>query len=204
MPDALYHLAVIALAALGILRGYRSGFTGQVAAVLGLSFGVVSAHVFAEPVEAWLWSVWPGAGQRLGGDILLAMTAASIVCCAIYGVLAILAPVLKSAMSVFSTGMLNSLLGSVFCAVRYLFFLSMAFNLLVDFNPDASLLKHATDHDGNVVEAVMTLAPAALGVPGVEELAHRRQLEEAKRISCNFLQRPDVIIDNNRQKIQPC
>lgn len=183
MTDAIYHLTVIVLAALGAIRGYRLGVQGQIASVLGIAFGIVCAHIFYEPVYEWLVETFPERGSMLGGDLLQQMGAASIVFVAVFGILQCLSGILRSAMSVFDSGLLSSISGALFGVLKYVFFVSIGFNLIVDYNPYSTLLKYAMDGDGNVVELVMGLAPPALGVPGYEELAHRRRLEEAKGIS---------------------
>lgn len=62
---------------------------------------------------------------------------------------------------------------------------SMAYNLILGFDSGSVLLKSMKSDDGNIVEEVMLLAPAVLGCEGPDELAHRIQLEEAKKISIN-------------------
>lgn len=196
MSDALYHLAVIVLAALAVVRGYRSGLPGQIPGLLGLSFGIVCAHLFQPPAEEMVRSMFPSFEHRLGGDMFIQLFAASSVCIIVFLLFSALTAILKSAMSLFPSGVLGSIFGAVAAVVKYMFFLSIAFNLLADFNPYSSLVKFATDRDGNVVEVVMAIAPAPLGVPGVDELAYRRRLEEAKLISCNFIS-PSRVVYND-------
>lgn len=200
MIDAIYHIFVIALAAVALVRGYRNGLSGQAASVMGMAFGIVCAHVFIEPVRAWVWETWPSLASRFAGDILADMLAASAVYVAVFALFLPLGKVMRSAFSLFSSGVLDSIFGAAFCMFKYLFFISMAFNLLVDVNPYSSLVKYAEDHDGNVVEETMKIAPAAFTVPGVDELAHRRRLEEAKLISCNFSAVRDVY---NKERCAP-
>ena len=61
--------------------------------------------------------------------------------------------------------------------------MSIAYNFLLALNPGSILLKSARSDDGNAVGEVMLLAPSLLGGEDVEELFHRVQLEEAKKIS---------------------
>lgn len=181
--NALYHLLVIVVAAIGAIRGFRSGLSGQIAAVAGMAFGIVCAHLFATPVEEWLWGVFPEMEYRLGGKYFIGMLATALPFCGIFLLMLAFNGILRSAVSIFDAGMLDKLFGSAFAIFKYLFFLSILYNLMVDFNPRSSIVKYATDHDGNVVEAVMKVAPFSLGNPGVEKLAHDVQLEDAKKIS---------------------
>ncbi|MCM1378071.1 MAG: CvpA family protein [Clostridium sp.] len=204
MSDAIYHLTVIVLAALGVVRGFRSGFPSQFASTLGICFGIVCAHVFYEPIFGVVSPFFPQLYGRLGGDFFVALLSASLIFLVVFGIVQALSAVLRSAMSIFSFGMMGSICAALLCMGKYLFLLSIFFNLIVDYNPYSSLLKFATDNDGNVVAGVMAIAPAALGVPGCRELAHVRRLHEASLISGmfeNFTPPQDVSILINNPKI---
>lgn len=183
MSDAIYHILVLFVAALGLIHGYKDGLTGQISGVLGLAFGVVGCRVFLPLLTPELEAAMPVTAQRLGGPLLIEMLAASIIYVSTYVVFKATTLVLKRAMTYFDGGMLNGLIGSAFCVVKYMMFVSIAYNLLADYNPDLQLLKYATDRDGNVVEAVMILAPAAFGTHDCDDMAHIKQMEEAKSIS---------------------
>lgn len=78
---------------------------------------------------------------------------------------------------------LDNLGGSLFAILRNMLFLSIALNLLVALDAHSVLLRSARSDDGNTVLETMLLSPALLGGENVEELAHKIQLEEAKKIS---------------------
>lgn len=184
MTDALYHLIAILLAVVAVARGYRHGFTGQISKVLGMSFGIVVARVAGPQLVDVVYGAspeWLLVGE--GAPYAVAMGCHGAVYLAVCALMRVLTGVLRSAMQLFSTGMLNSLLGAAFCLLRYMIVLSIAYNLMADFQPRGQLMKFATDHDGNVVEGVMDLAPMLLGCPGCEDLAHEVQLIDARRIS---------------------
>lgn len=184
MHSVVYHLAVIAIAAIGVVRGYRKGFTGMLSTAIGLAFGIVCARLFCDPVQAWLEETFPERAMAFGSEFLFSMAASGGIFCVVTLLMQSLTRLLNVSLSAFSSGVLNSLMGTLLCVVKYLLFMSVAYNLIADWNPrESQLLRYATYHDGNVVEAVMKMAPATLGLPGVEELAHRVQLEEAKKIS---------------------
>ncbi len=69
MSDAAYHIIVIAVAAVAVIRGFHSGFTGQVSGVLGFAFGTVCAHVFDEQAEALMRALLPWFDGHLGCKI---------------------------------------------------------------------------------------------------------------------------------------
>jgi len=196
MGDAIYHIIVIAVAGLAVIKGFRSGFTGQVSGILGFAFGTVCAHVFDSEAEAFIRMIFPGLQGRPGSSFIYSVTSAVLVYVVVYLLFRMLTRVLRSAMQVFYVGMLDSLLGAAFCLVKYMLLVSIVYNLILCVNPSSSLMKYASADDGNVVECVMLLAPGLLGCGSFEDLAHILQLKEARKISCNL--NPEYgVIENN-------
>lgn len=196
MNDAVYHIIVIAAAAIAVISGFRRGFTGQVSGILGFAFGTVCAHVFAPQSEALVRSILPGIQGHTGSAFIYSVLSAALVYTVVYLLFKMLTKVLRSAMQVFCVGMLDSLLGAAFCLLKYMLFISIVYNLILCVNPQSSLMKYAEADDGNVVEAVLYLAPGMLGCGSVDDLYHLLQLREAKKISRNILP-PDNVININ-------
>ncbi|GEM_PF-639002 len=197
MSDAIYHIIVMAVAAIAVIKGFRSGFTGQVSGILGFAFGTVCAHVFDTQSEEFVRAVLPGIEGKLGSAFIYSVLSAALVYVGVYFLFKILTKVLRSAMQVFYVGMLDSLMGSAFCLMKYMLMLSIVYNLILCVNPDSRLLKYANADDGNVVECVLLIAPGLLGCGSCEDLSHLIQLREAKKISCNINCVPDVIETDN-------
>lgn len=197
MNDATYHIVVIAVAVLAVIKGFRRGFTGQVSGVLGFAFGTVCAHVFDSEAESLMRSLLPGLDGRLGAAFIYSVTSAALVYVSVFLAFRIFTKVLRSAMQVFYVGMLDKLLGAAFCLAKYMLIVSIVYNLILCVNPTSPLMKYATAEDGNVVEAVMMLTPSLLGCHSYEDLSHLIQLREAKKISRNINCIPDVIIEKN-------
>ena len=197
MDNAFYQLLVIAIALIGVFRGYRKGFIDQISGVLGFAFGTVCCHVFAEPGEDLARNLFPGIANHLGADFIYSIIGAATIYLSVFLAFSLLTTILKSAMQVFSGGLLNSLLGAFFCMLKYLLFLSVAFNIIVCVSPRSALMKAALCDDGNAVEAVMALAPALLGSLSYEDLGHIVQLEDAKKISANLSEHHNVILSVN-------
>lgn len=169
-----------------LIRGWSLGFVRQIGNVLGICVGALAAHALYEPAYRFFFELhlWPI-------DNVCATFAASLLgCSAVYAVAYIImgaaGGILSSAMSVIRTGVLDSLFGCIICAINYIIALSVAFNFLLACNPESPLMKYACDDDGNIVEGVMGVAPVVLGCESYFELAHRIQLREAKKISCNY------------------
>lgn len=202
MGDAIYHIIVIAVAGIAVIKGFRSGFTGQVSGILGFAFGTVCAHVFDSEAEAVVRSLLPELRTAPGAAFIYSVISAVAVYVAVYLMFRMFTKVLRSAMQVFYVGMLDSLLGSAFCLMKYMLLVSIVYNLILCVNPSSSLLRYASADDGNVVECVMLLAPGLLGCGSVTDLAHILQLKEAKKISCNINPEAGVIDKNGRMQAQ--
>ncbi len=183
MPDFVYPLLIIVVAALAVIRGYHKGLTGQVSSVVALCFGIICGHLFAVPVENLLNELFPHIARRLGGDCFLEMLSSGGVFMIIFMLLRFLLKILNLVGKAFYAGIINKLLGGIYCLIEYQLILSILLNLMASYNPGNSLVKLGTDRDGNAVEIVLKLAPAALGGSDIEDLGHKVQLEDAKKIS---------------------
>lgn len=183
MNVAMYHLLVIAVSVFGIVTGYRRGLLRQISAVLAIAFGIVCVRMFSqeltEKLVEWLHVRIPGFNLKY---VVLTLSA-TIVYTGVYLLTRLLTFPLAYLMKLIPTGLLNSLGGAVLGTFKYLMFVSLALNLIVDLKPGSDLLKVCCSHDGNVVAGVVEIAPSVLGFPGPEDIGHRLQLEEAKKIS---------------------
>lgn len=193
MTDAAYHILAIIVAVTAIVKGFRSGFTGQVSGVLGFAFGTVCAHVFDTESESLVRGLLPGLSGRVGSEFAYSVISAALVYAIVFVAFRLFTRILRSAMQVFYVGMLDKLLGAAFCLLKYMLVLSIVYNLILCVNPTSRLLKYATAEDGNIVEVVMMLAPGLLGCDSYEDLSHLLQLREAKKISCNINSCENVI-----------
>lgn len=189
-----YHLIAIAVAAYAVVSGFRRGFIGQLAPLLGLAFGVVCAHVFGRPAAEAVATAMPWLGDSVSGPFACSLLGASAVFGAVYALSLTAAPLLRSVMAVVPAGILNAIFGALFMLLQQMTLLSLAFNLILCVSPQSSLLKCVTDSDGNIVEGVVMLAPEMFGCMSAAELAHAIQLREARKISCNFGDRRRVIV----------
>ena len=193
MSEAAYHIVVIVVAVVAVIKGFHSGFTGQISGVLGFAFGTVCTHVFSEEAEAAIRWLLPGIAGHVGAGFIYSVMSAALVYVVVYLLFKVLTRVLKSAMQVFYVGMLDKLLGAAFCLAKYMLLLSIVYNLIVCVNPSSQLMRYATADDGNVVECVMLLGPGLLGCHSIEDFSHLLQLREAKKISHNINNNPSVI-----------
>ena len=179
----MYHLAVIILTAVAVVRGYRRGLTGQVTSVLGMAFGVVCAHIFMPGLSDMLAEILPASRLEYGGAYLTENLAVGLVFFVVYGVFRSVTGVISGLLRGLGTNLLDSLLGAIYCSTLWLSMLSMLFNVAVGWTPGSSLLHDAEADDGNVVRLVTSISPAMLGSESLADFAHEVQLREAKKIS---------------------
>lgn len=190
MGDAIFHILAIAVAAWGVIVGYRRGLTGLVTSVLGMAFGVVCSHIFAdgvaEALEGWVTAIFPHSAEYSGGWYLASNLGCGAVYTGVFVLFRSVTGIIRNAMEGLSSGLLNSLLGTVFCVANYMLLLSICYNVLVGMNPESTLMRYGKADDGNICSAVMLVAPICLGSESFDEFVHEYQLREAKKISMNI------------------
>lgn len=183
MTDAVFHIIAIFVALLGVVRGWRRGLTGLVTSVLGLAFGVVCAHIFCDAAAEMVEGLLPKGLSGRSGYYLASNLAAGAIYFIVYWLFRTITKIIRDALGEGSTALLNSLLGALFCVANYLLMLSVAYNIGVGLNPEGRLMRYGKADDGNIIEAVMWIAPAALGSESFGEFAHEEQLRKARTIS---------------------
>lgn len=194
MTDALYHIIAIIVASYGVVKGYRRGLTGMVTSVLGLAFGIVCAHIFLDWSTEAVASILPMRVYARSQNYLCSNLGAGLVFFVVYSIFESITKIIRMAMSALGSGLLDSIIGAFFCVSNYLLMLSIVYNIIVGWNPDSALMLYGKADDGNIVEAVMWIAPAALGSESFGEFAHEEQLRQAKKISCNIYEDKNVLV----------
>lgn len=183
MSHAAYHLVVIAVAVWGALRGYRQGLLRQIPAVVAIAFAIVASRLLLPDLSLWMEDWIPQAFNGFNRGFIIASVSATLIFLPFYFVIKLALVPVGMMMKVMPGGIVDNISGAVFRIFKYLMFVSLAYNLIVDFNPRSSLAKSSSSHDGNVVEGVMKMAPALLDFPDGEEVGHYQQLEDARSIS---------------------
>lgn len=181
----MYHLLVIVVALLAVVRGYRRGLTGQVTSVLGLAFGVVCTHIFLPGVSDFMEIIVGRSHYAEGGAFLTENLAALVIYCGVYLLFRSITGIVRRAAGMLGTSLLDSIIGALFCMFNYLLVLSVMLNVIVGYNPQSSLMHDGRSDDGNLINLVLCIGPATLGSESFSEFAHRMQLRDAKRISDN-------------------
>jgi len=179
----IYHLIVLTVAAVAAFRGFRLGLGRQTPSLIGVAFGIVCARLLSGGMAEILYGAMPSARGCVEETFVYDTLANALVFVCIYAVFRTVTCFLSKVMHSKDSSILDNIGGALFGMFKYLLFLSIIFNVAVAINCKSELMKYMKSDDGNAVEEVMLLSPALLGGEDVEELAHKLQLEEAKKIS---------------------
>lgn len=183
MVNGLYYVIIIIVAVGGIFLGYRRGILRQIGGVLGMAFGIVTVRMTApdtvQYIDQWIPPVVSGFKREF---LVQSITCSSIYLVVSFFIQLCALPINKLMVGI-GGGMGDQLAGAVFKLFKYLFILSLVYNVMVDMNPSGSMAKYSCQHDGNLVEGVIKIAPPILGFPDGEEVGKRQQLEDARSIS---------------------
>ncbi len=183
MGEAIYHILVIAVALVAMLRGFKRGLMRQVSGILGFVFGVVAARSLGPDFGDWLMGWFPKFYDPVAKTFFFSTLSFGLIWCASVFLFSMLTKILNVVLGYLPVGIMNSIAGAVFTLLKYLMFLSLLFDLAIC-RPQLSPLMHCVRHDdGNLVDEVVRLAPAILGSMSADEYAHRVQLWEARDIS---------------------
>lgn len=183
LTNAIYLGLILIVALFSLAIGFRRGITGQISSLLGFAFGAVAARVLTPQfVDGFRWTTGISHNEDLS-DFTAHLICASVIYFVVYFLFTLLGPVLRAAMSVFETGIFNRILGSVFCMIKNMLWLSIALNIYLCVTPRIELIEYERANDGNLVAAVMDMTQEILGCSGAEEFVHYHQLREAKKIS---------------------
>lgn len=183
MGFAGYIIILLCLALWGALAGWRNGLLSQTGSMLGVAFGIAGVRFllpeFAPTVEGWL-SAFPVVPCP---EYLVASVGTAIIYVAFYLLFLLCGLVLNKIVKVLAVKPFDSILGLVFGLFKWLMMVSVAYNAVLGISQSGALLDLSRAGDGNPVELVMELSPAIFSTPSPDELHHRMQLIEARKIS---------------------
>lgn len=160
-----------------------------------MSFGIVFARIFCAPVSQWVMAHFPSVGEGFAGEYKVHILASALIFAIVFLAFKLGAGILKSALSVLHVGVLNSLAGAAFSLLKWVMIMSLIYNVFLAIFPTGRLADYCDDGDGNLVELVMSAAPALIGTCGPDELEHMRRMEEAKSISENNVKEARSLVE---------
>lgn len=183
MGEAIYHILVLAVALVGMVRGFHAGLLRQMSGVLGFVFGMVAARILGPDLSQWLAGLVPRYYDPVGKTFFLEILGYGLIWSSCMLLFSMFTRVLDFILGFIPAGIMNSLAGALFSTLKYLMFLSILFDLAICRPFDSPLMHCARHDDGNLVDGVIRLAPAVLGSMTAEDYIISVQLWEAKSIS---------------------
>lgn len=181
----IYPVIVLVVAAVAAVWGFRRGLTRQTPALIGMAFGIICTHLLTPGLNEVMQGAFTMVHGRPEEQFVYDTISSSIIFISIYLIFRTVTFFLANIFNSENSTILDNLGGALFALFKYMLFISIVFNLAVALKPNSSLLRTARSSDGNTVFEVMMLAPAVLGGEDIEDLFHKVQLEEAKKISMN-------------------
>ncbi len=192
----LYPVIVLLLIAISAVWGFRRGLARQTPTVIGTAFGIICTHILTPGLN----EVMQGAFTMVHGHpeekFVYDTISSAIIFISIYLIFRTVTFFLANVFNMENSTILDNLGGALFALFKNMLILSIILNLIVALNIKSSLLRTARSSDGNTVFEVMMLSPAVLGGEDVEDLFHKVQLEEAKKISINENKNTAIRVNN--------
>lgn len=179
----MFTIIVFIVAVAAAVRGFKLGLARQTPALIGIAFGSICARLLGPAIVPALAEAIPGLAGQVEEQYVLDVLSGSIIFCAVYFVFRVITAFLGRVLSNPDRTILDNIGGALLTVFAWLLWLSIGFNVLLALRPHGELLAAMQSDDGNAVEEVMLLSPALFGGEDAEDLAHRIQLHEAKRIS---------------------
>ena len=173
--QSIYHFILLIVAAVAIFIGYRKGLINQLAGIVGMILGVISVHLFSDSVEPIIREQFPSFQGGFLEDYTYSVVTACVIFLAVYAVMQLLSFVFKHILGALNLGILNSLLGVVFCVFKFMVVMSVLYNIIISIDTDSSLVDYCNADDGNVVGVVMGIAPAILDIDSADDLLYMKQ-----------------------------
>ncbi len=125
MGEAIYHILVVAVALVGLFRGFHAGLMRQVSGVLGFVFGVVAARAIGPDFANWLAGWFPRYYDPVAKDFFVQILGYGIIWGVCLLIFSIFTGILNFILGMIPVGIVNSIAGAVFSLLKYLMFLSI-------------------------------------------------------------------------------
>lgn len=202
LENGIFHILILIVAAIAVVSGFRRCISGQLSSLLGMAFGIVCCRIFGAEFSQVIKTGITWISTSPYKDYTSEVVSFSIIYLIVYFIFNFVTRILQYAVRSFGGGMLDRIIGALFSLIKYLMFLSIAYNLILCHNQNTVLLNAVAADDGNMIESVIKLESGLLGCPDAGELAHLVQLREARKISCNIILVPVVIKDKYHSSLQ--
>lgn len=154
---------IIIVAIVGLLYGFHRGIVREAVSLIAIVLGVIACRLFSEPATA-------AAAKFLGvtpESPSLSQYTASIAGCIVVFVVVwlgvyLVGRVIRGAVHAVRLGIIDSALGSIYCAGKWLLILSLLLNLLYLMFPVANFW--GADPPQGIIKACLSFAPRIFGI----------------------------------------
>ena len=156
-------ILVITLASL--VCGFWRGFVVQAGAIAGVVVGILACQLFGDSVAVWIGDVLPTLSDDPVTAAFINKTIAYIILFLLcYGVVRLLASLIKSLSSVVLFGIFDRILGALFTLFQSMLVLSMILSLIKLISSESTIITGSTLANGHAIQAILDLGPSVLGL----------------------------------------
>lgn len=154
-------IIILAVCGAAIVWGLIRGLITQLASLGGLVLGIIACRLFGAQTAPVMMQLLPGTfhseqAARIAGSVLLFIL--------VYLTVGLIASLARKLTRALMLGWLDHLLGALAALLKWLVALSIVLNLWKIVAPGSSLLHGSRLMDGELLPAILNLAPRLFGI----------------------------------------
>ncbi len=160
MQTSTIDIIILVVLGAALIYGLIRGFIKQIASLGGIILGIVACRLFADNAGTLVQRLMPGTfssadSARIVGCILLFLL--------VYFTVGAIASLTRKLTNALMLGWLDHLLGGIAALFKWALVLSIILNLWKAVSPDSPIFYQSKLMDGEMLPAIMNLAPRMLG-----------------------------------------
>jgi len=160
---AYLDIVIIGILAVAALWGYHKGLVAQIGAIAAIIVGIVACRMLGPDAVAMVCPEGSDdiSPMRYYGITILVYAVIYFV--AYYGVI-LVSRLLRLALKTVLLGPLDHIGGAAFNIAKFVLVISFLLNLYLFLRPDANLCNESQVMGGKMIEKIISVAPAVVGV----------------------------------------
>lgn len=160
MTDNVILIIVGVCLAVAAVTGFMRGFIAQIGQIAGLVVGIIASRVFSPQIIAHI-----GLGETDSASTAVEVMVYVAVFLVAFFVTVLIARLVRGVAHAVALGLLDRIAGAIFKVIKWAFFLSLFYNLLLF----CGFVKHADkSHDGPWAERFELFAPTLVDFAAAE------------------------------------
>lgn len=160
---AYLDIVIIGILAVAALWGYHKGLVAQIGAIAAIVVGILACRMLGPDAVAMVCPNGPDETSPLSYYGMAIMVYAVIYFVAYYSIV-LVSHLLRLALKTILLGPLDHIGGAVFNVAKFVLVISFLLNLCLFMYPDANLCNESQVMGGRLVEKIISVAPAVVGV----------------------------------------